>query len=94
MIDPGSPKINDTDRDSQGATPPWPHSSQNLRSRKSAFKVYLPKKVCSRKAEQDAKAAEDKAKSTEPAAQDDRVSTEAAGEEDLRSESKTEGVPE
>ncbi|GMF46636.1 unnamed protein product [Phytophthora fragariaefolia] len=37
VIDPGSPKINDTDRDSQGATPPWPHFPRtcvqgNLRS--------------------------------------------------------------
>ncbi|GMF53726.1 unnamed protein product [Phytophthora fragariaefolia] len=47
-----------------------------------------------RKAERDAKEAEDKAKSTEPAAQDDQVSTEAAEEEDLRSESKAERIPE
>ncbi|GMF48319.1 unnamed protein product [Phytophthora fragariaefolia] len=46
-----------------------------------------------RKADRDAKEAEDKAKSTEPAAQDDQVSTEAA-EEDLRSESKAERIPE
>ncbi|EGZ04819.1 hypothetical protein PHYSODRAFT_393871, partial [Phytophthora sojae] len=47
-----------------------------------------------RKAERDAKEAEDKATSTEPAVQDDQVSTEAAEEEDLRSESKAECIPE
>ncbi|GMF60146.1 unnamed protein product [Phytophthora fragariaefolia] len=47
-----------------------------------------------RKAERDAKEAEDKAKSTEPDAQDDQVSMEAAEEEDLCSESKAERIPE
>ncbi|GMG17924.1 unnamed protein product [Phytophthora fragariaefolia] len=89
VIDPGSPKINDTDRDSQGATPPWPHFPRTCVQGNLRSGFTFPKR---RKAERDANEAEVKTKSTEPAAQDEQVSTEAAEEEDLRSESKAERI--